>query len=281
MSSAVAQACYAFALRPKAHAMSDTAPEQFSIGRVAEAAGVSAQTVRIWERRGLISANRTDGGHRVFSQDMVRRTIELAAAARRTRPQQRPEAAGAESLELASTGMRIRRARLAKALSQVEAATRIGISRSFLAAVERGESGVSVQVLARMADTFGLSLSQFAPHQASPEKVMRVADRPRTVLAGGVTWEELAAPGRYKMEPAMLHIPPGQSSGGAIIRPGDDFIYVIEGELIVAMGERLEDVRLQEGDALTVEGGTPMTWRNPGQVRTECLWVELIVPRTA
>jgi transcriptional regulator with XRE-family HTH domain len=253
-----------------------SATQLHPIGRVAEAAGVSTQTVRIWERRGLIHSTRTKGGHRVFTFDMLRRAVELASASRRAREQQLAGTASQQSLELASTGMRIRRARLAKRLSQQDAAQQAGISRSFLAAVERGESGCSVQVLSRLADTFGIPMSRFAPSPAAAGRVTRVSDRPRTVLADGVTWEELAPPGSHDIEPALLYMPPGQGSGGPVVRPGEDFLLILKGELVFYLGEHQEEVRLETGDAMVVDGGTPIAWRNPGRKTATCLWVELI-----
>lgn len=48
--------------------------EHFSTGELAEAAGVGVQTVRYYERRGLLPPPpRTDGGHRKYGPDDLRR----------------------------------------------------------------------------------------------------------------------------------------------------------------------------------------------------------------
>jgi len=255
----------------------DDAENFYSIGKVAEAAGVSVQTVRVWERLGYVSAMRTPGGQRLFPESALRQVIAKAAANRRKRSEelQRP-ATDTTGAELASTGARIRRARLAKGLSQSEAAEQIGISRSFLAAVERGESGVSIQTLSRMADVFSIPMSKFATPVDPDRRVMRVADRPRTVIGGGVTWEELAPPGSHDLEPALLHVPPGQTSGGRIVRPGDDFAFMLQGGLVFQFEDTGETIKLGKGDALIVNGGTPFSWRNEGRSTATCLWVELI-----
>lgn len=45
---------------------------EMTVGAVAEAAGVSAKAVRLWESKGLLpSVQRTEAGYRVFSQDDV------------------------------------------------------------------------------------------------------------------------------------------------------------------------------------------------------------------
>ncbi len=249
----------------------------YPIGKVAEAAGVSVQTVRVWERLGYVTSTRTAGGQRKYSEMSLRQVIARAAANRRKRSEERQRPViDTTSAELASTGARIKRARLGKGLSQAEAAEQIGISRSFLAAVERGESGVSIQTLSRMADVFSIPMSKFAVAVDPARRVMRAVDRPRTVIGGGVTWEELAPPGSHDLEPALLHVPPGQTSGGLIVRPGDDFAFMLQGGLVFEFGDTGETITLAKGDALIVTGGTPFSWRNAGRSTATCVWVELI-----
>jgi transcriptional regulator with XRE-family HTH domain len=256
--------------------MTSRASVQLSIGDLAKAAGVSTQAIRIWEKRGLFSSDRTEGGHRVFQAAALDKAVQLAVNSRRAKKQQLPDTANPVSIELASTGMRIRRARLDKCISQQAAADQIGISRSFLAAMERGETGVSANTLARLADTFGIPMSHFAASSGQQGRVMRAAARPRTHLAGGVVWEELAEPGSHDLEPALLHVPPGQNSGGILIRPGESFIHVLAGQLTITIGELNEEIQLENGDAFIVDGGTALAWRNEGLVQTICVWVELI-----
>ncbi|WP_345788043.1 MerR family transcriptional regulator [Gemmatimonas sp.] len=51
------------------------------IGAVAEAAGVGVQTLRYYERRGLLSArHRTAGGYREYAPDTVRRVVFIRRA---------------------------------------------------------------------------------------------------------------------------------------------------------------------------------------------------------
>ena len=255
----------------------DTHLKHYPIGKVAETAGVSVQTVRIWERLGYVTAKRTGGGQRLFSAAALQQIVAIAATKRRKRSQGRQHpAAVTTSTELASTGMRLKRARLEMGLSQADAAAKIGISRSYLAAVERGESNVSVQTLSRMADAFSIPMSKFAATGDPAGRVMRRADRPRTMVAGGVTWEELAPPGSHDLEPALLHVPPGQTSGGFIVRPGDDFAFMLHGKLIFEFGDTGETIALSKGDALIVDGGTAFSWRNEGRTTATCVWVELI-----
>jgi transcriptional regulator with XRE-family HTH domain len=247
-------------------------PGPYTVGDVAAAAGVSPQTIREWERRGLLRGQRTPGGQRRFGETARAEARRLAASRRRREVATAAQPPAEDGVELARTGARIRAARLKAGLSQSEAAGRVGISRSFLSTVERGQSGVSVHVLSAMADVFGIPMGEFSP-QPSPTAVLHPDERPRTVLAGGVTWEELVTPGR-SMEPALLHVPGHESSGGRITRPGETFVFVLTGALVFEVEGTSAQLRLAGGDALLIEAATAYAWRNPRNSPTRCLWVE-------
>ena len=248
-----------------------------TIGRLALVAGVTTQTIRLWEKRGRLASVRTGAGRRMFSEEMLQRAAGLAAESRRGEAHvQRMEHSSPETLELASTGARIRQARSARGLSQAAAADLLGISRSFLSAVERGASGVSTKILGRMADVFGIPMSGFAEARDQQMRVMRVSERPRTTLAHGVVWDELAAPNSHEIEPALLTVPAGAASGGVFVRPGEIFFLVKSGSLSFSSGEFLEEVLLEEGDSVVLEGGTPFSWQNDSRAATVLIWIELV-----
>jgi excisionase family DNA binding protein len=256
--------------------MATASPRSYTVGQLATAAGVSPQTIREWERRGRLRAGRTAGGQRRFDETARREARRLAAARRRAAQVGTPDDPADDAVELARTGARIRAARLKAGLSQSEAAARIGVSRSFLSTVERGQSGVSVHVLAAMADVFGIPMGEFGPQPAATA-VLHPEERPRTVLAGGVTWEELVTPGRA-MEPALLHVPAGRSSGGRVTRPGETFVFVLDGSLDFEVEGTAAPIRVSTGDALLVEAATAYSWTNTTPLPARCLWVEE-VPR--
>lgn len=80
-------------------------------GQVAEAAGVSVQTLRYYERRGLLEApDRTLGGHRVYGAD----TVTLL---RVIKPAQRMGFTLAEVVDLLETAAGRRRSRGARDLA--------------------------------------------------------------------------------------------------------------------------------------------------------------------
>jgi excisionase family DNA binding protein len=248
----------------------------YRVSELADQLSVSAQTVRVWERQGRIPASvRSDGGHRLYTKAALEEASRLVTLSKRSSktPKATTTYPADFAVDLASTGMKIKNARISAGLSQMGAAKSLGISRSFLSTVELGQSGVSVQILARMADVFGITMSGFASANEPWSKVVRANRRPKTVLAGGVTWYELASLG-HDLEPTILEVPPGQDNGGVVTRVGENFIYVLTGELTFRYISPRDEVVLGPGDAILVEPGTAHTWCNEGKISTTCIWVE-------
>lgn len=60
--------------------MDDALDERMTIGAAAERLGVATSLLRYYEGRGLIQAERTDGGQRRFARDVLRRVSFIRAA---------------------------------------------------------------------------------------------------------------------------------------------------------------------------------------------------------
>jgi MerR family transcriptional regulator, heat shock protein HspR len=60
-----------------------TAPDQamYGISVAAELSGAGVQSIRLWERRGLITPARTQGGTRRYSAEDVARIVRITALA--------------------------------------------------------------------------------------------------------------------------------------------------------------------------------------------------------
>jgi DNA-binding transcriptional MerR regulator len=255
----------------------------YLIGEVAKEARVSPQTVRVWERQGLLAPKRSKGGQRLYSEADLQTAQQVSRLRRRNgwnpaaiRSSASIEVPGRRWAHL-SLGMRIRMTRRDRRLSLAEAASRVGISPSFLASVERGVSGVSVQTLNRLADVLDMPPSAFAPSSDRASSLVRSDERARTVLEGGVTWEELVTP-QHNLEPALLIVPPGASSGGPITRSGEIFVFALTGVLSFELLDEGSRVMTEPGDALVLEAGSTWSWENKGSVEARVVWVEQLPP---
>ena len=251
----------------------------YLIGEVAKSAGVSAQTLRVWEKQGLISPRRSSGEHRLYDDAAMQRAKQVAAMRRRHgwNPAAIRSSAAFEvrsdDVRDPALGARVRKLRRQSGLSQKELADRVGISRQHLSALERGQGSISFDLLSRVASAFDIAMSEFAEPGAISRLIVRADQRSRSVLAGSVVWDELATP-RHRMEPAHVIVPPGAGSGGGYGRPGEIFAYVLEGRLEFAVDG--QEHHLSTGDAITVPPGVDWSWRNPGDRDARVIYVEQV-----
>ena len=69
-------------------------------------------------------------------------------------------------------GRLIRVTRIKRGLSLAQAAERIGMNKSNLAKIERGEQGVTDRVLREISITLDLDVERIAPELAEPQVVL-------------------------------------------------------------------------------------------------------------
>jgi DNA-binding transcriptional MerR regulator/quercetin dioxygenase-like cupin family protein len=255
-----------------------------TISQVSAEVGVSTQTLRVWETKGLLAPNRTVGGQRRYTDDHVRRAKQIAdlRSTQGWNPAAIRVSLGSEfRADVAPqtspwNGEIARKARLARGWTVKKAATKAGISPAHLSAIERNETGASTQVAAQLADAFQIPMSGLARFRAGDEVVVRKEDRARGELAGGVVWEELAMPGN-QLEPAILTVPAGQGSGGAYSRRGESFALMLAGRMTFDLDER-DPVDLSSGDSIVISAGVSFSWFNAGRNPARALWVEQLAP---
>jgi len=302
VSRTIARAAPVDAARP------DVEPADQHLGLIgieaaALAVGVSPSAIRLWERQGLIAPARTRGGVRRFSSGDIERlrtiqrfrTVEglNAAAIRRVLGDEAdvdraergrhgvadlgPGAGGgdgdrAESAD-APLATRLRDLRHARGLTLREAATRSGLSISFISALERGVSGASIAALRRIVAAYGTTLGAvLGSGQRARQPFVPVASQAAVNTGAGVRIVNLAhAPAA--LEPQLFILAPGASSQGAYSHSGEEFMYVLSGALGVWLDTTEDFYRLCAGDALTFASTTAHRFQALGETETRLIWV--------
>lgn len=250
------------------------------IGDVARMVGISPSILRSWEALGLVSPVRTGSNYRLYTHFDVR-LLKRAHFLRRSRGLNAPAIVlllkrqgtissrhGGRSSQV---GRRLRRLRLKSKLPLACVARATGISVGFLSALERGHMSASVATLRRLARFHNTNiLALFDPSEANPHHVQ---PRQRKVLeAGPGVRMELLAWGNTVMEPHLFRISPGAGSGEGYSHEGEEFLYVLQGRLEIALADNERHV-LNKGDSFYFESSTSHQWKNPGQKEAVVLWI--------
>lgn len=249
------------------------------IGDVARLVGVSPSAIRSWERLGLTRPQRTRSRYRLYTPEDVK-LLKRARFLRKVRGLNAPAIAHvmkregrvshASSAATVTLGRSLRQLRLHRGFSLAQVAKAVGISVGFLSALERLHMSASVGTLRKLARFYKVNiLDFFGPAESHGPLVS--PDKRKVLETGRGVRMELLAWGNTTMEPHLFRIAPRADSGESYSHEGEEFLYVLRGELKISV--RDDEYRLKPGDSFYFESAMPHRWSNPGRSETWVLWV--------
>ena len=249
------------------------------IGDVARKVGVSPSVIRSWESLGLARPQRTESKYRMYTAEDVKllkrarflrkvRGLNAAAIVQLLKREGKVKPAGDGNA--GAIGAHLRQLRARRKLSLAHVAEAIGISVGFLSALERSQMSGSVGTLRKLARFYKTNILDFFNADGTSARRVRPAER-KVLEAGAGVRMELLAWGNTVMEPHLFRIAPEAGSGDPYTHEGEEFIYVLRGDLEITLNS--DEYRLQPGDSFYFESATPHRWKNPGRKETWVLWV--------
>jgi DNA-binding transcriptional MerR regulator/quercetin dioxygenase-like cupin family protein len=252
----------------------------FRIGEAARMLGVSASSLRNWEKMGLITAARSHGQYRLYSRDALKKLRKIqqlrkkqhvnpagiAAILQKDSPTRHPAPGKQESI-----GRRLSRLRQKHGHTLAEVGKKTGVSVGFLSSLERGYSKPSIATLQKLAKFYDTNVLSFFADKNYARKLVKKNDRKVLVPNPGVQMELLAF-GNRVMEPHLFRIAPGADSGGSYSHEGEEFVHVLEGKLELWIDE-VEHYVLQSGDSLYFDSAEAHRWQSLSDKETVVLWV--------
>lgn len=262
----------------------------FRIAEAARRVGVSASTLRLWERQGLLRPSRGDGRYRLYSgadlerldrirqlrrvdglnAPAIRRLLEGPAEATPGRSEHRGRRAADASSALPG---RLRALRQAQGLSLRQAGERTGLSPSFISSLERSLTGASVGALQRLTAAYGTTLGELTRDPgAEGGRLVRPSERRTLEVSGRRVRIERLSSVVTSLQPDLFVLAPGASSENYYAHQGDEFMYLLVGRLGVWLDER-EHYELGPGDALTFPSTLSHRFQALGPTETRVLWI--------
>jgi transcriptional regulator with XRE-family HTH domain len=192
-----------------------------------------------------------------------------------------------EDTSSAQVGPRIREFRKQRGLTLRSLAARSGLSIGFLSQVERGISSIGLTALGSVASALGHSVSEFfddTPAATDPVVVpmpshftlTRGENAATQYVSGQQTYRMLSERGAgLVLEPMVVHIAPGGQRENAYGHAGEEFAYVISGELLYEV-DGVEH-RLRPGDSVHLRSSVPHRMYNDTDTVTTV--VSVVTPR--
>ncbi|WP_030759002.1 helix-turn-helix domain-containing protein [Streptomyces griseus] len=184
-----------------------------------------------------------------------------------SRPEPTPEAI--------EVGRVVRNCRKQRGVSMAVLAARSGLSQPFLSQLERGLTTPSLSSIYRIAEALDVTPGTFLRPPARPGTVSHESD-PQVIRvneAGGQVARVLIPGGSSTlMEAYEHHFEPGGGERGWFEHPGEDFLHVLEGEIVLEVrGE--EPLTLRAGQSAHHRGDVPHRCRLAGPAPARTLLV--------
>ena len=173
--------------------------------------------------------------------------------------------------QLNEIGQRIRRLRAIRNMPQRRLSEMTGLSPSFISQLERGQSGVSLPSLVRIASVLGVSAGHLLTDEGPQVQVGRCADR-RPIARGGYEESLLNPRPSSVFEIYRAVFRPGSCTQPEQATHGDseEICYVISGTVHVSVGDSM--FVLGPGDSLMYLSSMPHRAEYRGTDSAELIW---------
>ncbi|WP_459616303.1 helix-turn-helix domain-containing protein [Bordetella sp. 2513F-2] len=174
-------------------------------------------------------------------------------------------------------GERLAALRKLNALTLEEVAQRSTLTKSYLSKLERGLSSPTIATVLKLARALEISPDQLVGATTDTREILhqRPGDRvPFSPSKGrqGYTYEAIATDRADKAMTPFVMSPPFTLDGQELVsHPGEEFIFVISGELEVVFEDRA--VRMAQGDTLYFNASLPHRSRSLGDTPAHALVV--------
>lgn len=260
---------------------------RLKISDVARLADVSVSTIRVWEAKGLLKPSYSDGGRRLYTTNDVEKALQIKrmrsgrgmpltdiASTLKNGSNGKSSVDKNATASVSDVGPILRKLRTEKRLTLKEVADAVELTPAELASTERTSMGLDVPALKRLATFFGTTLNGIMG-AAVPTDGKEIVTRDRGVilprLGVGLMVERFGS-GADMMDCQRWTIEPGVSSNGSYRHEGEEFIAVLSGTFEITLADERVYV-LTQGDTIYFKSGIPHSWRNPGPIKTEMIWI--------
>ena len=145
-------------------------------------------------------------------------------------------------------GSKIRELRLENGLTQEELANRLELTKGYISQLENYLSSPSMNTLFSILEVLGTDVSDFFSNQIEEQIVFKQSDffeKENDELKHKISWIVPNAL-KYEMEPIIIEIGPGGSSELDDPHAGEEFGYVLEGEITLFINKKKHIIKTGE-----------------------------------
>jgi transcriptional regulator with XRE-family HTH domain len=169
-------------------------------------------------------------------------------------------------------GEKIKDLRLSCELTQEELADRCELTKGYISQLENDLTSPSIATLIDILSALGTNLKDFFNEQESEEKI----NFSKNEFIEKITDEYVLnwlVPNAQKnaMEPVLMRLNAGCSTDEDFPHEGEEFGYVIKGEVIILLGKR--KIKVKKGESFYFVADKVHSILNKGTTNAEFIWV--------
>ena len=173
-------------------------------------------------------------------------------------------------------GKKLKATRLRNDMTIQELATSSNVSSNMISRIERGLTTPSVEIIVRLANSFGMSINYFVEEAEKGSTIVHTKKGQGEPIFFFEDKHQIISLTQGLRDPNFTvffdTIEPNCGSGdGGMIHSGEEFALVVEGALEFIIDD--ERFVLEEGDSIVFKASLPHRWRNLHQGKTNVLWV--------
>jgi transcriptional regulator with XRE-family HTH domain len=172
-----------------------------------------------------------------------------------------PASTGASAHAPLQVGREARRWRLIRGLTLAQVSEESGLNMGYLSQIENDKALPSLDALSAIAQALDVPPAWLLLDSTAPPRVIRAAERPRTVGPGGTVLLEVDAGTSRDVCILEVSAPPGHATGAHVHR-GDEHHLVLHGTWRMTQGDHV--VELGPGDYLAWDPTVPHDVENVG-----------------
>lgn len=160
-------------------------------------------------------------------------------------------------------GNKIKRLRLENNLTQEELASRCDLSKGFISLMERDLTSPSIATLVDILDTLGTNLKEFFSEEYDEKIVFGPEDiftKENEDLGYKIEWL-ISNSQKNDMEPILVEIGPNGIYTEEESHQGEEFGYVLSGQIEITLGKRI--YRVKKGESFYYRSNIQHRIANP------------------
>jgi transcriptional regulator with XRE-family HTH domain len=171
-------------------------------------------------------------------------------------------------------GPKLKELRVSQMMTQGELADRSDLTKGFISQLEHDQTSPSIATLNQILDVLGADLAEFFQQREAEQVVFGGAERVETEDPDeGVKFELLIprAINGSALDPALVELAPGVQTEKDKMHEGEEFGFVMSGEVVLVLGK--SEYRVRRGECFLFQSRQTHYLVNKGKRPAKLLWV--------